>query len=234
MKSGMVAAESLFPELVGGAGSTVATSTDGGAEFFPAPDGGAPAPAAIKLTGYEPALKASWVGQELYAVRNTHAAFHYGTIAGMVHTAFSCFISRGKEPWTLRNSTPDSACTQPAKGFTEIAYPKPDNKLSFDLLTNLARSGTSHDHDQPSHLVVKEELLAVPSTVSITDYAGPEQRFCPAGVYEYAEKDAHGQRKLIINAQNCVHCKCCSIKTPKEYIRWTVPEGGGGPAYTLM
>ena len=234
MKSGMLAAESLFPDLVAGTGATVAASADGGAEFFPSPGSGGAAPAAIELTGYEPALKASWVGQELYAVRNTHAAFHYGTLAGMVHTAFSCFISRGKEPWSLRNSTPDSACTQPAKGFTEIAYPKPDNALSFDLLTNLARSGTSHDHDQPSHLEVKEDLRAVPSAVSITDYAGPEQRFCPAGVYEYAEKDAQGQRQLIINAQNCVHCKCCSIKTPKEYIRWTVPEGGGGPAYTLM
>ena len=137
---------------------------------------------------------------------------------------------------SLRNNTPDSARTQPAKGFSEIPYPKPDNKLSFDLLTSLSRSGTSHDHDQPSHLVVKPHLKQYPSTTSITKFAGPEQRFCPAGVYEYTPDidPATGQRALIINAQNCVHCKCCSIKTPSEYIQWTVPEGGGGPSYTLM
>ena len=95
--------------------------------------------------------------------------------------------------------------------------------------------GTSHDHDQPAHLRVKPELSDVPTEVSIKEYAGPEQRFCPAGVYEYSEPDpSTGKQKLIINAQNCVHCKCCSIKTPKEFIKWTVPEGGGGPAYSLM
>lgn len=94
--------------------------------------------------------------------------------------------------------------------------------------------GTSHEHDQPAHLRVKPHLAHVPSEVSITKYNGPEQRFCPAGVYEYSEKDADGKQKLIINAQNCVHCKCCSIKTPEQYIQWTVPEGGGGPAYTVM
>ena len=94
--------------------------------------------------------------------------------------------------------------------------------------------GTFHEHDQPAHLRVKPHLAHVPSEISITEYAGPEQRFCPAGVYEYSEKDSEGKQKLIINAQNCVHCKCCSIKTPQQFIGWTVPEGGGGPAYTVM
>jgi electron-transferring-flavoprotein dehydrogenase len=95
-------------------------------------------------------------------------------------------------------------------------------------------SGTSHEHDQPSHLKIKEEFKDIPSDLSITTYNGPEQRFCPAGVYEYTEADDAGKRCLIINAQNCVHCKCCSIKMPKDYIKWTVPEGGGGPSYTVM
>jgi len=129
---------------------------------------------------------------------------------------------------------PDSQKTLPAKNFKEILYPKPDGVLSFDLLTSLSRSGTSHEHDQPSHLKIKEELKEVPSDLSITTYDGPEQRFCPAGVYEYTEADDTGKRDLVINAQNCVHCKCCSIKMPEEYIKWSVPEGGGGPSYTVM
>lgn len=113
----------------------------------------------------------------------------------------------------------------------EIEYPKHDGKLTFDLLTNLTRSGTNHDHDQPSHLVIKDGLENVPSQ-SINKFGGPEQRFCPAKVYEYVEDETSetGQKKLQINAQNCLHCKCCSIKMPEEYIKWTVPEGGGGPA----
>ena len=169
-------------------------------------------------------------------MRNTHSAFHspFGTLGGLVHSYISCAVN-GKEPWSLHNTTPDSARTQPAEGYSPIPYPRPDGVVTFDLLTNLQRSGTSHEHDQPSHLKVKPELAAVPSEVSIAKYAGPEQRFCPAGVYEYSEPDpVTGKKSLIINAQNCVHCKCCSIKTPQEFIQWTVPEGGGGPAYTVM
>jgi len=182
------------------------------------------------------ALMNSWVGQELYEIRNAHASFYgpLGTVGGMVSTAFSCFISRGREPWTFVNTKPDSHKTEPAAKHKVIEYPKPDGVLSFDLLTNLQRSGTNHEHDQPAHLIVKKGMEHVPSDISITTFAGPEQRFCPASVYEYSEPDASGKRCLVINAQNCVHCKCCSIKTPKQYIRWTVPEGGGGPAYVNM
>jgi electron-transferring-flavoprotein dehydrogenase len=222
----MLAAEAVYEALVaeGGAEGTVANSGACDPDVNP-----------IEVTAYESSLRKSWINEELYVIRNTHAAFHGGVAAGMVHTALSSFITKGREPWTLKNNVPDSAKTGLAKSFKEIQYPKPDGVLSFDLLTNLQKSGTSHDHDQPSHLKIKEHLKDVPSDVSITEYAGPEQRFCPAGVYEYTDPNPEtGRQSLVINAQNCVHCKSCSIKTPNEYILWTTPEGTGGPAYTLM
>ena len=144
-------------------------------------------------------------------------------------------ITKGKEPWTLRNTKRDSEKTKPASEFEPIEYPKPDGKLSFDILTNLARSGTNHE-DQPSHLRIKPEFKDTPHNISFPEYAGPEQRFCPARVYEYTDgsESDDGKPQLVINAQNCVHCKCCSIKMPNEYIEWTVPEGSGGPAYEVM
>lgn len=224
MKSGMLAAEAVYPLLA-----------SGGAENTVAALGECPAGvAAVEATGYQAALESSWIAEELKIVRNTHAAFHNGILAGMTHTALSCFITKGAEPWTLSNLKPDSDRTLPAKSCTLIAYPKPDGKLSFDLLTNLQRSGTTHDHDQPAHLRIKPALAHVPSSVSINTYAGPEQRFCPAQVYEYTEPDKNGKQSLVINAQNCLHCKACSIKSPQQYIQWTVPEGGGGPAYQVM
>lgn len=225
MKSGMLAAEAVYPLLTteGEAGTVLAAG-----EVKP--------DESIEAVSYEPSLYNSWVGAELKEIRNTHAAFHspLGTLGGMAYTAMSCFVTKGNEPWTLHNHVRDADRTKPAAECQEIQYPKADGVLSFDLLTNLQRSGTSHDHDQPAHLRVKPELSNIPTDVSITKYAGPEQRFCPAGVYEYTEPDANGKRNLVINAQNCVHCKCCSVKTPQEFIKWTVPEGGGGPAYTVM
>ena len=222
MKSGMLAAEAIFPHLAEAA--KVAEETgDSAVEYEP-----------IEIPAYETALRSSWIADELKIIRNTHAAFHKGLLAGMTHTALSCFITKGEEPWTLSNTVPDSAKTGLAKDFKEIIYPKPDGVISFDLLTNLQRSGTNHDDDQPSHLRIKTEKADVPKGESLAKYAGPEQRFCPAQVYEYSEADKEGNRKLVINAQNCLHCKACSIKTPQEYIKWTVPEGGGGPAYTVM
>jgi len=113
-------------------------------------------------------------------------------------------------------------------------YPKPDGVISFDLLTNLQRSGTNHNEDQPCHLQIKPELKHIPEKVSYQEFAAPETRFCPAKVYEYVTDDDGANPRLVINAQNCIHCKTCDIKAPSNYIRWTVPEGGGGPNYENM
>eukprot|EP01006_Ploeotia_vitrea_P007260 TRINITY_DN16547_c0_g1_i1.p1 TRINITY_DN16547_c0_g1~~TRINITY_DN16547_c0_g1_i1.p1 ORF type:complete len:593 (+),score=2.62 TRINITY_DN16547_c0_g1_i1:47-1825(+) len=224
MKSGMLAAEAMYPLLTSnGQENTVFNTGEINPNEKP-----------IEAVEYEKSLYDSWVGKELKIVRNSHNAFHYGLAGFMLHTGFSSFISKGNEPWTLVNDTPDADKTLPASKCNKIDYPKPDGKLSFDLLTNLSRSGTSHDGNQPAHLRVKPECMHVPTEISIKEYDGPEQRFCPAGVYEYSEADENGNRNLMINAQNCVHCKCCSIKTPQQFINWTVPEGGGGPQYTVM
>jgi len=186
-----------------------------------------------EVAQYETALKESWVFEELGQVRNTHAAFQkWGFGPGLLYASLESFLLKGREPWTIQHSKLDSQCTGAAKNFKEINYPSPDGILTFDLLTNLQRSGTYHEDDQPSHLRIKPDLENIPKEVSMQVFAAPETRFCPAGVYEYvneADKD-----KLVINAQNCIHCKCCSIKMPHEYIQWTVPEGGGGPQYQVM
>ena len=204
MKSGMVAAEETFKALQ----DDSVTVGD--------------------VSSYQTAMEGSWVWEELKSVRNYHPAFKAGLLPGVMYSGLSAFLLRGKEPWTFHNDKPDSAKTKKASECTPIEYPKPDGKLSFDLLTNLARSGTNHEGDQPAHLRIKPDKAHVPSSVSFKEYGAPETRFCPARVYEYPEGD-----ELVINAQNCVHCKCCSIKMPEEYINWTVPEaGGGGPAYS--
>jgi electron-transferring-flavoprotein dehydrogenase len=143
-------------------------------------------------------------------------------------------ITKGREPWTLDHKGRDADKTQPMEHFEPISYPAPDGVLTFDLLTNLQRAGTYHEDDQPSHLRIKAELTKIPQSVSMQIYGAPETRFCPAAVYEYVETEGGGDKKLVINAQNCIHCKCCSIKMPHEYIDWTVPEGGGGPQYQVM
>lgn len=224
MKSGMLAAEAAYEALTATGADTVAETAEINAEE-----------PAIDISSYEAAVEDSWIAEELKAVRNVHAGFHKGFLPGLLHAGVATHVLRGKEPWTLPNTEPDSAKTRPAKDFTPIEYPKPDGELTFDLLSNLQRSGTNHNHDQPAHLRIKPEHTEVPSKESFPVYAGPEQRFCPARVYEYTDgSEANGVPQLVINAQNCVHCKCCSIKMPKEYINWTVPEGGGGPAYELM
>ena len=189
--------------------------------------------AAIEACDYEENMKKSWVYEELRQIRNCHAAFHYGFLPGIIYSGLAAHIFRGHEPWTLKNPTTDSNHTLVAQKCKEIEYPAPDGILTFDLLTNLQRSGTYHDDDQPAHLRIKEDLSDIPKGISMDIYAAPETRFCPAGVYEYIEQ-GDGTKELVINAQNCVHCKCCSIKMPHEYINWTVPEGGGGPQYQVM
>jgi len=224
IKSGMVAAEALYPKLVEKEEFICCESYEISEDEKPQ-----------EVVEYQTAMEESWVYDELKEVRNCHAAFHWGFLPGLAYSGLAAHILKGKEPWTLENPTPDSAKTKPADQYSEIVYPKPDGVFSFDLLTNLARSGTAHNDDQPAHLRIKDSLKSlVDSNESLKTYAGPEQRFCPAGVYEYHEDEASGDKKLVINAQNCVHCKCCSIKMPHEYIKWTVPEGAGGPNYAMM
>eukprot|EP00730_Choanoeca_flexa_P009187 TRINITY_DN12603_c0_g3_i1.p1 TRINITY_DN12603_c0_g3~~TRINITY_DN12603_c0_g3_i1.p1 ORF type:complete len:633 (+),score=160.83 TRINITY_DN12603_c0_g3_i1:275-1900(+) len=224
LKSGQVAGEAVFNKLTGAGVTPVAETGE-----IDAAEG------TIEVTEYQSAMENSWVYEELKPVRNVHSAFHFGVGPGLIHAGLSTLITRGKEPWTVSNTKKDSEKTKKAAECEPIEYPKPDGVLSFDLLTNLARSGTNHE-DQPSHLRIKPELAHVPSDESYPEYAGPESRFCPAKVYEYTDGSEHaeGKPQLVINSQNCVHCKCCSIKTPKNYIDWAVPEGAGGPAYEVM
>jgi len=234
LKSGMLAAESTFEALTKEEGEQfpVAESMELDTDTYKFPE----------LTGYSKALEDSWVYKELFQVRNSHVAFaKWGVAGGLAHTALAAHITKGREPWTLSNhDVKDCDTTDPAAKHQPIVYPAADGKLTFDLLTNLQRSGTYHAEDQPIHLRIKPDQAHVPESISLPNYAGPEQRFCPAAVYEYVEdetaakKGGTSNKKLVINSQNCIHCKCCSIKMPNEYIEWTVPEGGGGPQYQNM
>lgn len=156
-------------------------------------------------------------------------------IPGVIFAGFEGFVSKGKLPFTLRHKVTDSKQTMKSAECSPIEYPPSDGKLSFDLLMNLQRSGTFHEDSEPCHLRVKPELEHVPKKISYQQYGAPETRFCPARVYEYiTDDDEKSTPQLVINSQNCLHCKCCSIKMPYEYIDWTVPQGGGGPKYESM
>jgi electron-transferring-flavoprotein dehydrogenase len=133
-------------------------------------------------------------------------------------------------PWTIHNTHADHECLKPAAQCTPIQYPKPDGQISFDRLSSVFISNTNHEENQPAHLTLKNE--AVPVATNLAVFAGPEQRYCPAGVYEFIEAD--DGKKLQINAQNCVHCKTCDIKDPTQNIVWVTPEGTGGPNYSGM
>jgi len=140
-------------------------------------------------------------------------------------------VIRGRLPYTLAHGPPDHECTEAAEKHKPIQYPKPDGVITFDLLTSLYRSSTNHEHDQPPHLHLVDKH--VPETINLPKFAAPESRYCPARVYEYIANEDN-KLQLNINAQNCLHCKACDIKDPKQNIKWTVPEGGGGPGYTIM
>jgi electron-transferring-flavoprotein dehydrogenase len=238
MKSGTVAAECIFDLLNKSTKTPVGDSgrIDEDEEV-------------IEVSAYEEEMSKSWVYKELFPVRNCHDAFRrWGVGPGLLYTGFATHLSRGREPWTWIHRGQDSDSTKEARLFSPKSYPPPDGILTFDLLTNLQRSGTYHEEDQETHLRIKPSLQYIPEQVSFQTYAAPEQRFCPAGVYEYVDDLPHEssqvnkdeshctqvQKKLVINAQNCIHCKCCSIKAPQQYIQWTVPEGGGGPNYKIM
>lgn len=176
-------------------------------------------------------LKKSWIWDELYRVRNIRPAFNYGLIPGLGISALEHYIMKGRLPWTLKHGKHDHEATELAEMHKPIKYSKPDGFVSFDLLTSLYRSNTNHDHNQPVHLRLHDPRI--PLDINLPRYAGPETRYCPARVYEYVP-DESGHMRFHINAQNCLHCKACDIKDPKQNIEWTVPEGGGGPGYSVM
>ena len=184
-----------------------------------------------ELSSYPAAFKQSWLHEELHVARNFKPWMSKGLYIGTIMTGIDQMIFKGKAPWTLRHKHADHECLRPASEFQPIAYPKPDGKLTFDKLSSVFISNTNHAEDQPVHLTLKNP--AIPVEVNLAKYAGPESRYCPAGVYEYVKTDA-GQDRLQINAQNCVHCKTCDIKDPTQNIVWVTPEGGGGPNYPNM
>jgi electron-transferring-flavoprotein dehydrogenase len=154
-----------------------------------------------------------------------------GLYLGTMMVGIDQVLFRGKAPWTLRHRHADHQRLRPASDFAPIAYPKPDNVLSFDRLSSVFISNTNHGEDQPIHLKLRSDTL--PLQVNLGKYDGPEQRYCPAGVYEFVRSDDAAPR-LQINAQNCLHCKTCDIKDPMQNIVWATPEGGGGPNYPNM
>jgi electron-transferring-flavoprotein dehydrogenase len=187
-----------------------------------------------RLTDYDTAVREGAIGRDLKRVRNVKPIWsRAGLSASMVLGATDMWVANltGWNPLgTWKHDKSDAASTGKAKDFTPIEYPKPDGKLSFDRLTNVAFSFTNHEESQPCHLKLKDPT--VPIRVNLPEYAEPAQRYCPAGVYEVVE-EASGPR-FVINFQNCVHCKTCDIKDPSQNIVWTTPQGGDGPNYPNM
>src|SRR4051812_4827302 len=186
--------------------------------------------AADELSAYPEAFRNSWLYEELHKARNFKPWMAKGLYTGSVMFGIDQVLFRGRAPWTLHHHHADNETLVPKSEAQPIVYPKPDGQLTFDRLTDLSFSNTNHGEDQPAHLTLKDS--AVPVKVNLEKYAGPEQRYCPAGVYEFVDVDT--KPRLQINAQNCVHCKTCDIKDPTQNIVWVAPEGGGGPNYPNM
>jgi electron-transferring-flavoprotein dehydrogenase len=184
-----------------------------------------------ELLSYPVAFEQSWLHEELHVARNFKPWMSKGLVVGTIMTGIDQILFKGKAPWTLHHNHADHECLRPASDFKPIAYPKPDGKLTFDRLSSVFISNTNHAEDQPIHLTLKNPN--VPVEINLAKFAGPEQRYCPAGVYEFVKTD-EGKDRLQINAQNCVHCKTCDIKDPTQNIVWVTPEGGGGPNYPNM
>ena len=188
-----------------------------------------------ELSAYPAAFERSWLHEELKRTKNFKLWFKHGKLVGSAMTGIEQWlmpkIGIKSPPWTLHSTKPDHAWLKPAAECPKIVYPKPDGKLTFDRLSSVFVSNTNHEENQPAHLTLKDER--VPVAVNLATYAGPESRYCPAGVYEFVPSEGGGER-LQINAQNCVHCKTCDIKDPTQNIVWVTPEGGGGPNYAGM
>ncbi len=206
MKTGMLAAEAAYDAVTAG------RSGD-------------------ELSAYPAAFEKSWLFDELHKARNFKAWFKKGLFIATLMNGIEQFALRGHIPWTLHRDKPDHAYLKPAAQCQEIIYPKPDGKITFDRLSSVFISNTNHAENQPAHLTLKD--ASVPVSINLAKYAGPEARYCPAGVYEFVKTDT-GADRLQINAQNCVHCKTCDIKDPTQNIVWVTPEGGGGPNYVGM
>ncbi|MFZ5520273.1 MAG: 4Fe-4S dicluster domain-containing protein [Pseudomonadota bacterium] len=190
-----------------------------------------------ELTAYPQAFEQSWLHDELKQARNFKTWFKHGMYVGMLMTGIEYWLlpklGIKSPPWTVHRDKPDHAYLKPAAECQPIAYPKPDGKLTFDRLSSVFVSNTNHEEHQPAHLTLKDPT--VPVKINLAKYAGPESRYCPAGVYEFVPDEANaGKERLQINAQNCVHCKTCDIKDPTQNIVWVTPEGGGGPNYSGM
>ncbi len=187
------------------------------------------------LTAYPESFARSWLHSELHAARNFKLWFKHGTVIGTTMTGIEQWLlpklGIRTPPWTLHNQLPDHASLRPADACEPIAYPKPDGRLSFDRLSSVYLTNVHHAEDQPVHLTLRD--AKVPVAVNLGTYAGPESRYCPAGVYEFL-KNEQGEERLQINAQNCIHCKTCDIKDPTQNIVWTAPQGGDGPNYDAM
>ncbi len=206
MKSGILAADSVF----------AAVAADRKAD---------------ELSDYPEQLRQSWLWRELHEVRNIKPAFSWGLWAAIAYSALDTYLFRGKAPWTFHHK-PDHTKLKKASECPKIEYPKPDGKVSFDKLSSVFISSTNHEEDQPCHLTLKDPT--VPVRINLALYDAPEQRYCPAGVYEIVRDGDGGNPRLQINAQNCVHCKTCDIKDPTQNINWVTPQGGGGPNYPNM
>jgi len=210
MKTGMLAAEAAFEAIAAG------RSGD-------------------ELSAYPEAFRQSWVYRELHKVRNVKPGLKWGLWGGMIHGGAHMWLNDlglgALVGWTLRHGRPDHESLKPAASMPPIDYPKPDGVLTFDRNSSVYLSSTNHEEDQPVHLRLRDASIPVAHNLAL--YDGPEARYCPAGVYEFVEAEGGGQR-LQINAANCVHCKTCDIKDPRQNIHWVTPEGGGGPNYSSM
>ena len=212
MKTGMLAAEAAFAALQEG--------REGHDE----------------LDAYPKAWRRSWAYRDLHQVRNVKPGLKYGLWLGTLHGGLHMWLNNlglgFLVPWTLKHHKADHETLYRADLARPIAYPKPDGRISFDKLSSVFVSNTNHEEDQPVHLQLKDP--EVPITVNLRYYDAPEQRYCPAGVYEIVRPEDGATPRLQINAPNCVHCKTCDIKDPTQNINWVPPEGGGGPNYPNM
>lgn len=181
------------------------------------------------LTAYVDRIKQSWMTKELQQARNIRPGFRYGLYFGLLNAAFETYLTRGNSPWTLTNHA-DHKQLNLASQSKKIEYPKPDGVITFDKLSSVYLTNTFHEENQPCHLTLLDNKI--PIEINYKLYQSPETRYCPAAVYEIVNDN--NEPKLHINAQNCIHCKTCDIKDPKQNIVWKAPEGGGGPNYVDM